>query len=162
MSDFVDNVKLMNEIGGTSEQFDERKLSLYVGLCLEEMAEMLEAFLNKRIATDNRSLTKIANIHDHVKELSGSFKQGKYDSLAPGADLVEIADAGADLAVVGLGTVISAGFDVKGVTSEVTSSNLSKFPLSPDGTRSVLLDDNGKWKKGPDFFEPNLKQYQRA
>jgi len=69
-------------------------------------------------------------------------------------DLVETADALADLVYVIYGMALESGIDLDAVLAEVQASNLSK--LMPDGT--VLLRSDGKVLKGPDFFRPNVRR----
>lgn len=67
-------------------------------------------------------------------------------------DVVESADALADLVYVIYGMALESGIDLDKVLAEVQASNLSK--LMPDGT--VLLREDGKILKGPHFFPPNV------
>ncbi len=67
-------------------------------------------------------------------------------------DLVETADALADLVYVVYGMALEVGIDLDAVLAEVHASNLSK--LMPDG--SVRRRDDGKILKGPDFREPDI------
>ena len=67
-------------------------------------------------------------------------------------DVIEAADALADLIYVIYGMAIESGMDLDSVLAEVQASNLSK--LMPDG--SVKLRDDGKVLKGPNFFAPNI------
>lgn len=69
-------------------------------------------------------------------------------------DLVETADALADLVYVIYGMAIESGIDLDAVLAEVQASNLSK--LMPDG--SVLLRADGKVLKGPGFFRPDVRR----
>jgi predicted HAD superfamily Cof-like phosphohydrolase len=65
-------------------------------------------------------------------------------------DLVETADALADLLYVVLGTAVACGIDLGPVFAEVHRSNLSKFI---DGHRR----EDGKWCKGPSYSPANLR-----
>jgi len=67
-------------------------------------------------------------------------------------DVIEAADALADLIYVIYGMAIESGMDLDSVLAEVQASNLSK--LMPDG--SVKLREDGKVLKGPNFFAPNI------
>lgn len=68
-------------------------------------------------------------------------------------DLVETADALADLVYVIYGLALEAGIDLDRVLAAVQHSNETK--LAPDG--SVLLRTDGKVLKGPDFEEPDIR-----
>ena len=67
-------------------------------------------------------------------------------------DLVETADALADLVYVIYGMALETGIDLPGVLAEVQRSNMSK--LGADG-RPIHRAD-GKVLKGPDFFGPDV------
>lgn len=69
-------------------------------------------------------------------------------------DVVEIADALTDLLYVVYGAGHAFGIDLDDCFLEVHESNMSK--LGEDG-RPIYRDD-GKVLKGPDFFQPNLKE----
>ncbi len=67
-------------------------------------------------------------------------------------DLVEVADALADLAYVIEGANLEFGIDSAAVLAEVHSSNLSK--LGPDG--KPVYNDSGKVVKGPKYKAPDI------
>lgn len=76
-------------------------------------------------------------------------------------DMVEQADACIDLLYVVLGTLVEMGINASPLFEEVQASNMSKFgadgkpiiagPNDPDGVFE------GRVKKGPNYFRPNLK-----
>jgi len=68
-------------------------------------------------------------------------------------DIVEVADAFADLLYVVYGAAHAYGIDVDTCFKEVHRSNMSKLGL--DG--KPIYREDGKVLKGPDFFEPDLK-----
>ncbi len=63
-------------------------------------------------------------------------------------DIVEAADALADIAYVVEGTNLSFGIDSEAVLEEVQRSNLSK--------RGGHLDEKGKWRKPPTWSPPDI------
>lgn len=67
-------------------------------------------------------------------------------------DLVEIADALADMAYVIFGTALEYGIPLDRVIEEVHRSNMSK--LDADGRPLHRAD--GKVTKGPNFFRPDV------
>jgi predicted HAD superfamily Cof-like phosphohydrolase len=77
--------------------------------------------------------------------------QEYYDAVAAG-DVVEVADALADIVYVAFGTALNHGIDLDAVLAEVHRSNMSK--LGSDG-RPILRED-GKVIKGPDYFRPDV------
>lgn len=73
------------------------------------------------------------------------------DAAAAG-DIVEVADALADLVYIAYGTAWVYGIDLDAVLDEVHDSNMTK--LGADG-RPVRRAD-GKILKGPDFRQPDI------
>lgn len=67
-------------------------------------------------------------------------------------NLIEIADALADLLYVTFGTAVELGMDMEPIFNEVQRSNLSK--LWPDGKPRYRED--GKVLKPPNYSPPNL------
>jgi len=84
-------------------------------------------------------------IREETAELAAAFAA---------ADLVEVADAIADLLYVTLGTAVACGIDVAPVFGEVHRSNMTK-----DGGP---LDGAGKVRKGAGFQPPVLAPLLRA
>lgn len=71
------------------------------------------------------------------------------------ADLVEVADALTDILYVTYGAGHAFGINLDKCFEEVQASNMSK--LGEDG--KPIYREDGKVLKGPNFFEPNLKQF---
>ena len=67
-------------------------------------------------------------------------------------DLVEIADALADMCVIADGTAIEYGIPLDDVREEVHRANMSK--LGADG--QPIYSDDGKIMKGPDYKAPDV------
>jgi hypothetical protein len=147
--DFVQKVVQFNDIAGTTGDFDARKVALYIGLQLEEMAEKIASIPNQ---------TSLGNLRVALEYHSRLFKEGRFDGEVEKIDRVEALDADIDLAVVALGGATSLGADVNGACHEVADSNLSKFPFV-DGVRVALKDENGKVKKADGYKPPQLEQY---
>lgn len=146
--DFVQKVTLFNKIAGNANQFDARKLGLYIGLIAEEFCELLESI---PLQSDTPS-DKIHAAIGHLSELSRESKSGVFDHLIENIDRVEAIDAHADIAVVALGAAFVTGADVEGLCHNVADSNLSKFPVV-NGQHVVLKDASGKVVK-PDTYTP--------
>lgn len=150
--DFVEKVVEFNKIAGTNVEYNTRKVGLYTGLILEELAEMLNA-----IGMDNTILYR------EVSAYSTYFKSGNLDptieyQLSLPQNRLEYFDASLDIAVVALGSGISVGGDVVGGSHAVADNNLTKFPIV-NGERVVLRDENGKVKKPADYKPVNLTPY---
>lgn len=70
-------------------------------------------------------------------------------------DLVEVADALADLCYVINGMALQYGIDLDKCFAEVHASNMSK--LGADG--KPIFREDGKVLKGPNYFKPNLSPF---
>jgi predicted HAD superfamily Cof-like phosphohydrolase len=160
MKSFVEKVIEFNTIAGTTgEQFDARKTSLYMGLVLEEVAEMVAAIK----PTDNQTVMVLAALGNTLDGFADAFKQGRFDSAIGSMSLedrTEALDAFVDVAVVAVGGGIAVGSDVLGACHAVADNNLSKYPLV-DGVRVVLKDENGKVKKPEGYKSVELTEFIR-
>ncbi len=85
-------------------------------------------------------------IKEELDELQSAIKE---------KNLEEIADALTDILYVTYGAGHAFGIDLDKCFSEVQKSNMSKL----DKNGKPIYNDQGKVMKGPDFFEPNLKQF---
>ena len=70
-------------------------------------------------------------------------------------DLIEVADALTDILVVTYGAGVAFGIDLDKCFKEVQRANMSK--LGEDG--KPIYNEQGKVMKGPNYTEPNLKQF---
>ena len=70
-------------------------------------------------------------------------------------DLKEVADALTDILYVTYGAGYAYGIDLDKCFKEVQRANMSK--LGTDG--KPIFNDKGKVMKGPNYSEPNLKQF---
>jgi predicted HAD superfamily Cof-like phosphohydrolase len=73
-------------------------------------------------------------------------------------DMVEIADALTDILYVVYGAGHSFGIDLDACFDHVHASNMSK--LGQDG--KPIYREDGKVLKGPNYWEPNMKQFVEA
>ncbi|MCD4558155.1 GNAT family N-acetyltransferase [Schaalia sp. lx-100] len=122
---------------GERPTLDFDRLDMRMSLISEEFAELTGAVYGpqaRKIIEDASAKAKEISDHTH--------------------DVVEAADALADLVYVIYGMALESGIDLNAVLDEVQASNLSK--LMPDG--SVLLREDGKVLKGPNFFPPNVRR----
>ena len=85
-------------------------------------------------------------IKEELNELQNAIKT---------KNLKEIADALTDILYVTYGAGHAYGIDLDKCFSEVQISNMSK--LDEDG--KPIYNKKGKVMKGPQYFEPNLKQF---
>ena len=88
---------------------------------------------------------------DLIEEEVGELNEAIFDASG---DLVEVADALADILYVVYGAGHAFGIDLDKCFSEVHRSNMSK--LGEDG--KPIYREDGKVLKGESFSEPNLKE----
>lgn len=97
-----------------------------------------------------------ANVELGVQSLRLDLIQEELDELNDAMldrNIVEVADALADLLYVVYGTAVVFGIDMEPIVQEVHRSNMSKIAL--DG--SVEYDERGKVMKPDTFEEPQLR-----
>jgi predicted HAD superfamily Cof-like phosphohydrolase len=79
----------------------------------------------------------------------------EFDEALTNNDIVEVADALADLIYVIYGTAHEFGIPLDEILAEVHASNMSK--LGEDG--KPIHREDGKVLKGPGFFRPNIAKF---
>jgi predicted HAD superfamily Cof-like phosphohydrolase len=119
-----------------------------LGVHFEECSEMLDSLTEG--SGSERYLDIVENTNAHLSTLATKLKKNP-DFEVTIKDREELLDSLADQIVTALGVAYMYGFDIVGALFEVVRSNNSKFV---DG--KPLFDENGKIKKGPDYFRPNL------
>ena len=85
-------------------------------------------------------------IKEEINELEQAMKN---------KDLKEVADALTDILYVTYGAGFAYGIDLDKCFKEVQRANMSK--LGDDG--KPIYNNKGKVMKGPNYSEPNLKQF---
>lgn len=109
------------------------------------MLEANQVCPDKPTVPSNKILDlRIALINEEFCEYVDAVKSGH-------CDLVEVADAIADLLYVVIGTAVAHGIKIEPVFNEVHRSNMTKFI---DGT----FREDGKYIKGPSFSKPDIKR----
>ena len=88
--------------------------------------------------------------YDLIKEELNELEQAMKTK-----NLKEVADALADILYVTYGAGYAYGIDLDKCFKEVQRANMSK--LGTDG--KPIYNDKGKVMKGPNYSEPNLKQF---
>jgi len=117
----------------------------------EKVGDFMEAF-NQEVLVEpvfpdfNLAALRLDLIEEEVQELR--------DGLGKGS-LLEVADALTDILYVVYGAGHAFGIDLDDCFNEVHRSNMTK--LGEDG-RPMYRDD-GKVMKGPNYEEPDLKQF---
>ena len=96
---------------------------------------------------DNKTIElRINLIKEELKELQEAINEN---------NLLEIADALTDILYVTYGAGHAFGIDLDKCFAEVQRSNMSK--LGENG--KPIYNEKGKVMKGPNYLEPNLKQF---
>lgn len=103
------------------------------------------------IAEELLELCESLNIQLDIIE--GDIHITKYSDLP--IDMVEAADALADLDYVVAGGNVVFGFPAEKIVSHVHDSNMSK--LGEDG--KPIYREDGKIMKGPNYWKPNIGQF---
>tara|TARA_B100001123_G_C15191143_1_gene979427 strand:- start:100 stop:471 length:372 start_codon:yes stop_codon:yes gene_type:complete len=94
---------------------------------------------------------KVMNLrYDLIREELDELKKAMDEK-----DLKEIADALTDILYVTYGAGCAYGIDLDKCFKEVQRANMSK--LGEDG--KPIYNEKGKVMKGPNYSEPNLKQF---
>jgi len=88
--------------------------------------------------------------YDLIKEELNELEQAMKTK-----DLKEVADALTDILYVAYGAGCAYGIDLDKCFKEVQRANMSK--LGVDG--KPIYNEKGKVMKGPNYSEPNLKQF---
>lgn len=140
-----------NELQRTLDWFKEAKpnpelkdLSVQIGCHFEEVVEMLDALGHAEMA-------------HNLEILANSYKQNKQTERLielTHEHKVEVLDSLADQVVTATGVAYMAGFDFYSAFAEVNDSNWSKFENG-----KAVFDENGKIKKGENYFKPKLEKF---
>lgn len=122
----------------TKKNVSDPVLKLRMNLIAEEFFELVEAVYSKS-ASD-------------AMQASWDETMSMVDSEPKNRDVVEAADALADMEYVIHGFAHVSGIPLPDVMEEVHASNMSK--LGPDG--KPIYREDGKVLKGPDYFRPDV------
>ena len=101
---------------------------------------------NPKFPEENIVQLRYVLIKEELNELKTAFKQ---------KNLLEVADALTDILYVTYGAGLAFGIDLDKCFAEVQKSNMSK--LGNDG--KPIYNEHGKVMKGPNYSQPNLKQF---
>ena len=117
----------------------------------EDVKKFMETFgqivRTKPQFPDNKTMQlRYDLINEELKELEQAMKT---------KNLKEIADALTDILYVTYGAGFAYGIDLDRCFKEVQRANMSK--LGEDG--KPIFNEKGKVMKGPNYSEPNLKQF---
>ena len=116
-----------------------------IGCHYEEVGEMAMALFD-----DGISLC--------CDELADEYKLKGYNNnltyLLDSEERIELLDSLCDQIVTAIGVAHMLGMDIDGALNEVNKSNHSKFENG-----KAVFDENGKIRKGKDYFPPDLAKF---
>jgi len=98
------------------------------------------------LSTEKINKLRVSLINEELEEFKEAIKNN---------DLKEAADALTDILYVAYGAGYAYGIDLDKCFKEVQRANMSK--LGEDG--KPIYNEKGKVMKGPNYLEPNLKQF---
>ena len=99
-----------------------------------------------KVPADPVADRRILMLKEEVEELVGAWEND---------DIVEYADAIADIIYVALGAAVEAGIDIEPVIEEVIDSNNSKIDW--ERGQPWARHDNGKIAKGEHYRAPDIR-----
>lgn len=144
------------------DNIDRQRLNLKVDLIAEEFIELLEAVYGLHIGA------RAERAWEELKLTPGIAPTPESTPHTPHTpDLVETADALADMVYFINGMALELGIPLDEVFREVHASNMSKLdeqgqPIVSDGVTPAPHDGKvkpeGKILKGKNFFEPKIKE----
>ena len=125
---------------------------------MKRKIECVEEF--HRIYKLGNSKKPIGKLKDGLEKLRFDLmaeENGEYLEAAKKGNVVEVADALGDMLYILCGTIIEHGMQnvIDDVFEEIHRSNLSKLDENGD----PIYREDGKVRKGPNYFPPNLKQF---
>ena len=148
-------VKSFMDIGGQkTNALAPQQATMYVGLCFEELGELVAAIADGCLEPAVRMDMK--DMADGLVSVANSFKRGDHMG-AVGRSAVaseEVLDGAIDLAWVALGLVFSLSPNAAGAIAEVARANLDKFPGGV-----AIRDANGKIQKPVHWRGPDLSPF---
>lgn len=125
------------------------RFRVQAGVHFEEVSEMLKALSSPNAPTQTLITLAQKVMHDLAKHLKEESSTALF-----AIDDVELLDALCDQIVTAVGVAHMRRYDIVGALQAVNKSNYSKFV---DG--KPIFDENGKIKKGPGYFKPDLRPY---
>ena len=110
------------------------------------LKNFIEKIYYNKYSKKSYSISNVDLIKEELNELEQAMKE---------KNLKEVADALTDILYVTYGAGCAYGIDLDKCFKEVQRANMSK--LGEDG--KPIYNDKGKVMKGPNYTEPNLKQF---
>lgn len=124
-----------------------KDIMVQIGCHYEEIGEMATALADNEedcVCLDTESLS----------DLYKTAYAQRADWIIKYFDKKELLDSLCDQIVTAIGVAYMMGFDLQGALTEVNNSNWSKFENG-----KAIFDENGKIKKGKNYFKPDLERF---
>ena len=115
-----------------------------VGLFMKTFNQ--EVKIKSALSSEKINSLRISLISEELEELKKAIKDN---------NIVEVADALADILYVTYGTGHAFGIDLDKCFNEVQESNMSKLDLNG----KPIFNEHGKVMKGPNYFKPDLSKF---
>ena len=115
-----------------------------VGLFMKTFNQ--EVKIKSALSSEKINSLRISLISEELEELKKAIKDN---------NIVEVADALADILYVTYGTGHAFGIDLDKCFNEVQESNMSKLGLNG----KPIFNEHGKVMKGPNYFKPDLSKF---
>ncbi len=115
-----------------------------VGLFMKTFNQ--EVKIKSALSSEKINSLRISLISEELEELKKAIKDN---------NIVEVADALADILYVTYGTGHAFGIDLDKCFNEVQASNMSKLDLNG----KPIFNEHGKVMKGPNYFKPDLSKF---
>ena len=115
-----------------------------VGLFMKTFNQ--EVKIKSALSSEKINSLRISLISEELEELKKAIKDN---------NILEVADALADILYVTYGTGHAFGIDLDKCFNEVQASNMSKLDLNG----KPIFNEHGKVMKGPNYFKPDLSQF---
>ena len=115
-----------------------------VGLFMKTFNQ--EVKIKSALSSEKINSLRISLISEELEELKKAIKDN---------NILEVADALADILYVTCGTGHAFGIDLDKCFNEVQASNMSKLDLNG----KPIFNEHGKVMKGPNYFKPDLSKF---
>ena len=146
-------IEAFMRIGGQkTNTFDAQQATLYVGLVLEEVAEMLQTLQLGAVDTIGRA--RYAVLIGDLKGLSNEMKQGFHMGDVARCTHTSLLDDAFDVSWVAMALMLSTSISASAAWREGARSNMAKFP---NGV--AIRDANGKIQKPEGWRPPDFLPY---
>jgi predicted HAD superfamily Cof-like phosphohydrolase len=119
---------------------------------VDPMAALRESHAAWRLPANDTPTLAVDQAVQEVRCALIEEEAAEFRAALEAGDIVEVADAVADLLYVVYGAAVTFGLPIEEIFTEVHRSNMTK--LGPDG--APIVREDGKILKGPNFTPPDV------